>query len=295
MRLVIATRRSPLALTQTAIVADALTALGHDVETLPLTTTGDRWSAEGGGEPPARGLFVKELELALLEGTAHLAVHSAKDLPAELPAGLGIVAVPAREDPRDVLVGSQEGLAGLPAGAAVGTGSPRRAAQLRAARPDIDLVPIRGNVQTRLDKLDGPGLDALVLAAAGLNRLDIRRGDVVPLEPVVCTPAPGQGLLAIEAVAQSEAAAALAALDDAHAHACLLAERRLLAALGGGCMQPIGALARSAARSGGLLQLTAFAGSEDGLRHRRVTLAGPADDPLGLADRAADEIREVRA
>ncbi|MEQ9336372.1 MAG: hydroxymethylbilane synthase [Miltoncostaeaceae bacterium] len=293
MQLVIATRRSPLALTQTALVADALTTLGHDVSTLEITTTGDRWSAEDGGEPPTRGLFVKELELALLDGRAHLAVHSAKDLPADLPDGLAVVAVPARDDPRDVLVGSPEGLAGLPAGATVGTGSPRRAAQLRAARHHVDLVPIRGNVGTRLDKLDDVGLDALVLAAAGLNRLGIRRGDVVPLEPVVCTPAPGQGLLAIEALAGSAAAAALADLDDRHAHTCLLAERRLLSALGGGCMQPIGALA-VAAPADGLLQLTAFAGSADGQRHRRTTLAGPAGDPCGLADRVADEIREVR-
>lgn len=294
MRLVIATRRSPLALTQTGLIADALTALGHEVETLELVTSGDRWSAEGGTEAPTRGLFVKELELALLEGTAHLAVHSAKDLPADLPEGLTVVAVPAREDPRDVLVGSPEGLAGLAAGATVGTGSPRRAAQLRVARPDIDVVPIRGNVETRLAKLDGPGLDALVLAAAGLNRLGIRRADVVAMEPVVCTPAPGQGLLAIEAVAGSPAAAALAALDDPVAHTCLRAERRLLVALGGGCMQPVGALA-AVDPEDGRLHLRAFAGSEDGLRHRSVTLEGAVDDPEGLAERVAQQIQEVRA
>lgn len=259
---------------------------------LELVTTGDRWSAAGGGPAPDRGLFVKELEQALLDGRAGLAVHSAKDLPADLPAGLGVVAVPGREDPRDVLVGDAGGLAALARGARVGTGSPRRAAQLLAARPDLDVVPVRGNVGTRLRRLDDGELDALVLAAAGLNRLGIARTDITPLETAVCTPAPGQGLLAIEARTDGDAALACAALDDAVAHACLRAERRLLAALGGGCMAPVGALAAPAGE--GELLLAAFAGSEDGSAAARADDRGPIGDPEALADRVARRLAEVR-
>jgi hydroxymethylbilane synthase len=274
-------------------VADALRGLGHEVELLEVVTTGDRWSASAAPEAPApaRGLFVKELEQALLDGRAHIAVHSAKDLPAGLPPGLGVVAVPAREDPRDVLVGCRAGLDGLREGARVGTGSPRRAAQLALARPDVAVVPVRGNVGTRLALL-GRGVDALMLAAAGLNRLGIERDDVVHLTPEVSTPAPGQGLLAIEGVMGSPAAAALRSLDDAHAHSCLRAERRLLAALGGGCMQPVGALAR--ADGPGSLTLTAFAGSEDGARSSRARRTGDIADPETLGDRVAAALAMVR-
>ena len=274
-------------------MADALRAVGHEVETLPIVTTGDRWSAAGAEGPVlTRGLFVKELEQALLDGQAHLAVHSAKDLPADLPAGLAVLAVPAREDPRDVLVGSPEGLPGLPTGARVGTGSPRRAAQLRMARPDLEVVEVRGNVGTRLGKLDSGEMDALVLAAAGLNRLGVARADVVALEPELSTPAPGQGLLAIEGVEGSEAAVAVGALDDPRAHVCLRAERRLLAALGGGGLQPVGARAPG---DGDGLSLTAFAASEDGLRGARIRESGGIDDPEGLADGVAARLRKVRS
>jgi hydroxymethylbilane synthase len=258
-----------------------------------VVTTGDRWSASGAAGPvPTRGLFVKELEQALLDGRADLAVHSAKDLPADLPDGLAVLAVPAREDPRDVLVGHAAGLAGLPAGAIVGTGSPRREAQLRAARPDIEVVPVRGNVGTRLRLLESGELHALVLAAAGLNRLGVSRDDITALDPEVSTPAPGQGLLAIEGVAGSGAASALEALDDVAAHVCLRAERRLLAALGGGCLQPVGALASI---DGDELTMVAFAGSEDGLSAQRTHVSGGVHDPEGLADRAAERLQEVRA
>jgi hydroxymethylbilane synthase len=193
VRIVLATRRSPLALAQTEAVAGALRAAGHEPELLGLTTTGDRWSAAGTGAAPDKGLFVKELEEALGDGRADLAVHSAKDLPAELPDGLAVVAVPPREDARDVLVGPPGGLAALPAGARVATGSPRRAAQVLAARPDLLIVPIRGNVGTRLDKLARGDADALVLAAAGLARLGLAPGGAEPLPIEVSTPAPGQG------------------------------------------------------------------------------------------------------
>ena len=291
--MVIATRRSPLALTQTGIVADTLRAAGHTVELLEVVTSGDRWSAaHAQGPAPTRGLFVKELEQALLDGRADLAVHSAKDLPADLPPGLAVVAVPTREDPRDVLVGVPGGLDALPAGARVGTGSPRREAQLRLARPDLTIAPVRGNVGTRLERLDSGDLDALVLAAAGLNRLGIARGDITPLAPEVSTPAPGQGLLALEGRSDGPATQAVAALDDPSAHVCLRAERWILAALGGGCMQPIGALATVA---DGALTLTAFAASEDGARHARITDHGAPGGPEGLAERIAGQLERVRA
>ncbi len=261
------------------------------METLELVTTGDRWSAAGGGPAPTRGLFVKELEQALLDGRADLAVHSAKDLPADLPEGLGVVAAPTREDPRDVLVGARGGLDALPEGARVGTGSPRRTAQLLAARPDLQVVPVRGNVGTRLSRI-GDEVDALVLAAAGLSRLGITREDVSPFDPEVCTPAPGQGLLAIETRLEGDAARACAALDDPVAHACLRAERRLLAALGGGCMAPVGGLATPGAP--GELDLLAFAGSEDGSVAARARARGPIEEPEALADLVARQLAEVR-
>ena len=281
----LATRRSALARAQTATVAAALRAAGHETEELPVVTTGDRLSAEG-REPDGKGVFVKELERALLDGAADLAVHSAKDLPVELPAGLAVVAVPDREDPRDVLVGAP-GLNDLASGARVGTGSPRRAAQLLAARGDLEIAPMRGNVDTRLRKLDRGEVDALVLAAAGLSRLGVDRPDVAPLPVVVCVPAPGQGLLAIEARAGSAAAAAAAALDAADAHACLLAERAVLEALGGGCRSPVGALARA---RGDVLHLTAFREDEGGGDRRSAAASGPIGEPAALGRRLAEEM-----
>lgn len=256
-----------------------------------MTTTGDRWSASGTGPAPDKGLFVKELEGALLDGRAHLAVHSAKDLPGELPDGLGVLAVPPREDPRDVLVGPAGGLGALPPGARVATGSPRRAAQILAARPDLVIVPIRGNVGTRLDKLARGDADALVLAAAGLRRLGLDPAGTTPLAVEVSTPAPGQGLLALEGRLGDAAAAAAATLDDPVAHACLRAERALLAALGGGCLEPIGALCEPA---GGGLRMTAFAGSADGARAERVVVAGELAAPEPMAARAAAALGVAR-
>ena len=292
MRLILATRRSPLALAQTELVAAALRAAGHETELLPLTTTGDRWSAAGTGEAPDKGLFVKELEEALIAGRAHLAVHSAKDLPAELPDGLAVLAVPAREDPRDVLVGPPGGLAALPEGARVATGSPRRAAQILAARPGLVVVPIRGNVGTRLGKLARGDAEALVLAAAGLRRLGLSPAGAEPLSIDLSTPAPGQGLLAVEGRAGDAAVArAVSVLDDAAAHACLRAERAFLSAVGGGCLAPVGALCEPV--DGGL-RLTAFVGSADGTRGERAVRSGPADDPEGLAHEVAGALSAVR-
>lgn len=292
MHLILATRRSPLARAQTAQVAAALEAAGHTVEELEVVTTGDRRSAAGADPAPDRGLFVKELEESLLDGRAHLAVHSAKDLPADLPAGLGVVAVPAREDARDVLVGVPGGIDHMKEGARVGTGSPRRAAQLLDARPDAVVVPVRGNVGTRLEKLERGEYDALVLAAAGLRRLGLEPPGTSPLATDVSTPAPGQGLLAVEARLDGEAAlAAAAALDDPAAHACLLAERALLRGLGGGCMRPVGAFCEPT-RAG--LRIVAFAAPEAAPGGDRVILEGAIGDAEGLGRRAAAELAGVR-
>jgi len=210
-----------------------------------------------------------------------------------VPPGLAIVAVPPREDPRDVLVGPPDGLNGLPSGARVATGSPRREAQLRAVRPDLAIVPIRGNVGTRLDKLARGEADALVLAAAGLRRLGLWPDGTTPLPVDLSTPAPGQGLLAVEAPADGAGAAAAAeALDDRAAHACLRAERSFLAELGGGCMRPLGALCEDA--GGGSLRITAFAGEVSGGPGRRTEREGPADDPEGLGRVAAAAVAPVR-
>lgn len=274
--LTIATRRSPLALAQTNRVADALRATGVEVRLLELVTTGDRWSAAGNADA-TRGLFVKELEEALLDGRADLAVHSAKDLPGELPPGLAVLAVPAREDARDVLVGPEGGLAALPPGARVGTGSPRRVVQLGLARPDLRFGEVRGNVGTRLEKLGRGEFDALVLAAAGLNRLGLTPAGRTPLDPTVCVPAPGQGALALEGRADDESVrAAVAVLDDPVTHACLLVERAVLAGLGGGCREPIGALAH---RDGDGIALTAFAADATGRTHARQTTRIPMGPP----------------
>jgi hydroxymethylbilane synthase len=292
VHIVLATRRSPLARAQTALVAAGLEAAGHTTEALEMVTTGDRWSASGTDPAPDRGLFVKELEEALLDGRAHLAVHSAKDLPADLPEGLGVVAVPAREDARDVLVGVPGGIDHLPEGARVGTGSPRRAAQLLGLRPDAVVLPVRGNVGTRLEKLGRGEYDALVLAAAGLRRLGLDPPGTSPLPVEVSTPAPGQGLLAVEARLDGEAAAAAAdALDDPVAHACLLAERALLAGLGGGCMRPIGAFCEPTHDG---LRLVAFAGVETAPGGDRVVLEGAIGEAAELGRRAAAELAGVR-
>lgn len=287
MRITVATRRSALALAQSRSVAAALDAAGHEAVLLELTTAGDRWSLAGSEAQPGldvKGMFVKELEEALLDGRADIAVHSAKDLPGELPAGLMIIATPRREDPADVLVGAPGGLGALPAGARVGTTSPRRRAQVLAARPDVQVVEIRGNVGTRLAALDAGDVDALVLAAAGLHRLGIVRDDTASLPLDVCLPAAGQGIVAIEGRAEDAAVrAACAAVDDPAAHACLSAERAFLACLGGGCSVPAGALCTL---DGTALHMRAW---WDG-SGRSADLAGDIDDPAALGARAAREV-----
>jgi hydroxymethylbilane synthase len=240
----VGTRASALARTQTAGVIEAL---GRAVDIVPIVTDGDR-SPEAVTQLGGTGVFVSALRTALLNGEIDIAVHSYKDLPTAAAAGILIAAVPPREDPRDALV-ARDGLTlgELPAGARIGTGSPRRAAQLRALGLGLEIVPLRGNVDTRLGKVVAGELDAVVLAYAGLRRLG--RADVVTeiLDPIQMLPAPAQGALAVECRSSDDALIeALAALDSADARVAVTAERALLAALEAGCSAPVGALAEVA-------------------------------------------------
>lgn len=283
----IGTRGSALALTQAQAVAVAI----GDAELVPIRTSGDAGSAAGDRSGPRapggdKARFVREIEQALLAGRVDLAVHSAKDLPAELPEGLQISAVPAREDPLDAYVGSAPSLDELPEGSRVGTSSLRRSAQLLALRPDLELAPLRGNVDTRLERLAAGDFDGVVLAAAGLRRLG--RDDEISFrfEADQLTPAAGQGALAIES-REAGASAALADLDDAEAEAELRAERTAVAALGAGCDTPVGVLARA---DGERLELAAFCGLPDGSEWIRDRLSAHVEDPEGAGRELAQRL-----
>jgi hydroxymethylbilane synthase len=283
-RIRIGTRGSALALAQTGLVADALTALGVEVEVLPIRTS----DAERKGDDKSR--FVKEIEEALLAEEVDLAVHSAKDVPGELLDGLAIVAVPERADPRDALCGAAA-VDDLNEGAAVGTSSLRRRAQLLAARPDLQVEDLRGNVDTRLRRLADGDYDAIVLAAAGLARLG-RAGEGTPLDAL--TPAPGQGCLALEARADDNETAKLAAkLTHRDSLICLTAERALVEQLDASCRTPIAAYARLT--EDGTLTLDAFVGLPDGSIWIRDTLSGAANDPVTLGQEMAARLVAVGA
>jgi hydroxymethylbilane synthase len=280
----IATRRSRLALVQAEAAREALGRAHPEAsfELLPVATAGDRLADRSLEEVEGRGFFTDALEDALARGEAALAVHSLKDMPTELPPGLAIAAVLPRADPRDALVSRHGGLESLPEGALVGTDSSRRRSQLALLRPDLRFEPVRGNVPTRLAKLDAGRYDALVLAVAGLARLGLLDRVVEVLEPERCLPAPGQGAIAVEAVSGSQWAVLAGAVDDPATNAEVRAERAFLAALGGGCQTPVGALARASA---GRLRLLGVA-VRDG-RARRVEVEGQAEDPEGLGREAA--------
>ena len=257
--------------------------LDVECELVTVRTTGDRRAGVGD-----KSRWVKEIEEALLAGEADLAVHSAKDVPGELPSGLAIVGVPERADARDVLVGA-DSLDALPDGARVGTSSLRRRAQLLALRPDLVVEDMRGNVDTRLRKLADGEHDAIVLARAGLARLGREEG--VPLEALV--PAPGQGCLALEARADDAQAAELAAaITDRAALAALTAERAVVSALDATCHTPVGA---HAALVDGRLELTAWAGLPDGSHWIRDTLAGEAERPSDLGAEVAERLLSAGA
>src|SRR5882762_961375 len=237
--LVIGSRGSPLALWQARWIQARLAALGFESRIEIIKTTGDRVTEVPLGSVGGKGLFTKEIEEALLARQVDLAVHSLKDLPTEIPAGLEITAIPEREDPRDAMVGRT--IEELRQGAKVGTSSLRRSAQLRRLRPDLNIESIRGNVDTRLRKLDEGQYTAIVLAAAGLTRLGWANRIAESLPPEVMCPAVGQGALAIETrVGES----ICQALDHAATRAAVTAERAVLRSLGGGCLTPIGAHAR---------------------------------------------------
>ncbi len=288
------TRRSALAVTQSTLVANALRARGHDVELVELSTFGDE-STRALTSIGGTGVFAATIRRALLAGEIDLAVHSLKDLPTTPEPGLVVAALPPRDDPRDVLV-ARDGLTlgELPHGAAVGTGSPRREAQINALGLGLDVTPVRGNVDTRLRFVRSGGLDAVVLARAGLARLDRLDEVTETLDPLQVLPAPGQGALAIECRAdRADVVAAVTDLDDADTRICVTAERALLAALEAGCTAPVGALAEVVeGEDGPELSLRAFVGALDGSLELRRSLVAPVDDPAGAGRRLASILLE---
>lgn len=287
--LVIGTRGSLLAQWQTDWVRRELHGLGVETSTQTIETRGDRDLETPLPEIGAKGLFTAELEAAMRAGTIDAAVHSLKDLPVEAPEGLVVAAVCRRADPRDVLVSSKGTLATLPKGARVGTSSRRRAAQLLHVRPDLRIVPLRGNVETRIRKALGDDLDAAVLAGAGVARLGMGEFVREHLEPSVMLPAPGQGAIAVQCRADDrEAIDTLRRLDDPAARAATTAERAFLHALGGGCSAAIGAFAEPLGETG-LITMSALVASPDGRDVIRID--GSDVDPVALGQRLARRAR----
>jgi hydroxymethylbilane synthase len=288
----IGSRGSQLALWQANHIAEALRSLGHEVSIDIIRTTGDRMQNIAFASVGAKGMFTKEIEDALLAETIDLAVHSLKDLPTELAEPFTLAAIPRRGDPRDVLVSERyASLDALPLGAVVGTSSVRRQAQLRALRPDLEYIEFRGNVDTRLAKLGQGKADAIVLAAAGLDRLEKTTAIRQRFAPEVLCPAPGQGALAIECRAGDQAMqAALRPLDDSETRMAITAERRCLATLGGGCLVPIGAYCH---RSGDQFSLQAVVASADGSRIIRAERRHA--DPEMLGEQLAHQLLEQGA
>jgi hydroxymethylbilane synthase len=281
MNLRLGTRRSTLATTQSTWVADQLRALGHDVVLVEITTAGDRDRTTPLATLGGTGVFVSALRDALRDGSVDLAVHSLKDLPTTPEEDLVVAAVPLREDPRDALV-ARDGLTlgELPAGATVGTGSPRRRAQLEALGLGLDIRELRGNVETRLGRVTGGDLDAVVLAHAGLRRLGLDGVVTEVLDPIQMLPAPGQGALAVEVRTDDTATReAVAALDDADTRACVDAERAVLNELEAGCSAPVGALAEIVlGEAGDELSLRAVVASPEGAGDLRRSATGrPCD------------------
>lgn len=285
----VATRGSLLALTQTGWVVDRLREANPDLtfETQTFKTVGDTVLDRALSQIGDKGLFTKELEAALLDGRADLAVHSLKDLPSELPDGLVLGCVPEREDPRDVVI-TRDGtaFADLPPGAQVGTSSLRRVAQLRAQRPDLNFVPIRGNVDTRLRKLSEGQVDALVMAAAGLHRAGFADRITEYLDPEYCLPAPGQGALAIEIrAADARIGQVVSRIHHMPTALEVMAERAILGRLDGGCQVPIGA---HAVFDGGLLHVEGLIAATDGSRVIRYAAEGDAGRARSLGVEVAD-------
>ncbi len=295
-RLVIASRESRLAMWQAEHVQQRLSALhpGCEVAILGMTTRGDQILDRPLAKIGGKGLFIKELEVAMQEGRADLAVHSMKDVPMEMPEGFVLAAIPARENPCDAFVSNlYDGLDALPAGAVVGTSSLRREAILRARYPHLKIEPLRGNLDTRLRKLDEGQFDAIILAAAGLIRLGLPSRIKAVLTPEQSLPAPGQGALGIEIPAgRADAAAAVAPLNDSATAHCVRAERAFSRALGGSCQVPLGAYA---VLENNELWLRGFVATPDGLQMVSGELRGTPDDDERLGQQLAARLRSAGA
>jgi len=289
------TRRSTLAMTQSGHVAEMIRALGREVELVEIVSDGDRSQASGQALTGASstGVFVSALRDALLAGEIDLAVHSLKDLPTYPHEGVTLVAIPHREDPRDVVV-ARDGLtlAELPAGSRVGTGAPRRVAQLHALGLGLEIGGLRGNVDTRIGRVRSGELDAVVLARAGIARIGRLDEVTEVLDPLQVLPAPGQGALAVECrTDDTELRALLGMLDHAPTRAAVTAERRVLNTLEGGCSAPIGALGEVVeGEDGPELWLRAVVLSADGGVAIRRSASGPAADAAGVGERLAREM-----
>lgn len=292
-RLRLATRGSELALVQCRAAARRIeAALSVETEIVPIRSTGDRITDRPLAAIGGKGLFVKELEEALADGRAEVAVHSAKDLPGKTTPGMRLVAYPERADPRDALVPRETGgrFHGLHEGARIGTGSVRRASQLRAARPDLEVVGLRGNVHTRLRKREEQGLDAVILACAGLDRLGIEGLDAERLDPELLLPAVGQGTIALEVSERAPFGDDLLAVDDRETRIRTDAERAFLAGLEGDCNTPIAALAELGPDGG--LWLRGAVASTDGSEVVRGQATGDAADAEDAGARLAAELLE---
>jgi hydroxymethylbilane synthase len=286
-RIRLGTRSSPLARWQAEWVSARLTSLGITVEMIHITTQGDVKTGPL-GQIGGQGLFTKEIQRALLDNEIDLAVHSLKDLPTADVPGLAIAAVPTRESVNDVLVGPFRALDELPQGARIGTGSLRRRAQLLNQRPDLQLLEIRGNVDTRLKKLDAGDYDAIVLAQAGLSRLGLAERITYVIPPQVMLPAVGQGALGLETRAEdAKTRQLLQPLNDPTTFAAVTAERTLLQALRAGCLAPVGAWARL---DGDQLHMDAVVLHPDGTTKLSAAATGSVADASGLGQRVADEL-----
>ena len=296
LTLKLGTRASPLALTQSTIVARALECAhaGLTVELVEISTTGDRVTGQSLASFGGAGVFVKELESALLAKRIDFAVHSLKDMPTRQPEGLILAAISKREDARDAaVVHGGASLASLPKGSVIGCGSPRRRAQLKARFPNLEFAEIRGNVDTRLRKVDEGQYAGTILALAGLKRLslDDRATEIVSYDDVL--PAPGQGALGIECRSDdANIRLLLRALNDKTTAACVIAERALLEALGGGCHLPLGALG-TVADASRIVHLRAVLGHPDGTDLIRFECSGANDFPEALGHIAAAELLKI--
>ena len=290
-RLRIATRKSPLALWQAEHVQARLQALhpGLQVELVTMSTRGDRILDSPLSKIGGKGLFVKELEQGMLEGSADIAVHSMKDVPAEFPEGLALGAILQREDPQDAFVSERfESVAALPQGAAVGTSSLRRQCQLRAQRPDLQVLDLRGNVGTRLAKLEAGDYAAIILACAGLKRLGLAQRITRALSPEEMLPAIAQGVIGIECRADDAATHALIdPLNNTDTRYRTLAERAMNATLSGGCQAPVAGYSEL---DNGILHLRGLVGRPDGSEMIRSEISGPVADAEQLGQQLADDL-----